>query len=83
MDVIFIDPGKMLRMEGSLGPLQQFAVQGIMTMELTRKGDSTHVSLKYTVGGYIPGGAAKFAAAVDQVIGNQFTRFIRFAEGKK
>lgn len=79
MRVIHVDPGKMLRMEGALGPLQQFAVTGVMTLEFKKAGDSTYVSLTYTVGGYIPGGASKFAAVVDQVIGNQFSRFTAYA----
>jgi hypothetical protein len=83
MDVIFIDPGKLLRMSGALGPLQQFAVTGVLSLEFKKAGDSTHVSLTYAVGGYIPGGVSKFAVIVDKVLGIQFERFIAYSEKKK
>jgi hypothetical protein len=78
MNVIFSDPGKVLRMEGGLGPLQQFAVNGVMTLEIKPDSTQTRVSLTYSLGGYIPGGAAKFAPLVDQVLGVQFKRFVGF-----
>ncbi len=80
--VIYVDPGKVFRMEGGLGPLQQFAVNGVLTLELTSEGESVKATLTYSVGGYIPGGVAKFAAAVDRVLGEQFRRFGEYA-GKK
>jgi hypothetical protein len=81
--LIYIDPGKMIRMEGGLGPLQQYAVNGIMTMEIKNVSDSSKVSLTYTVGGYIPGGVSKLAAGVNQVLEIQFKRFIGFVEKEK
>jgi hypothetical protein len=83
MRVIHLDPGKLLRMEGALGPLQQFAVTGVMSLEFKKAGDSTHVTLTYAVGGYVPGGVSKFAAPVDYVLGIQLKRFIAYAEQKK
>jgi hypothetical protein len=83
LKVIYIDPGKMIRMEGGLGPLQQFAVNGIMTMEISKDGDKSKVTLTYTVGGYIPGGVSKLAAAVNQVLEMQLKRFTDFAVEKK
>ncbi len=79
MTVISVDPGKMFRMEGGIGPLQQFAVSGVMTLEIKPDGDKCKVSLTYTVGGYIPGGAAKLAGVVDRVLGEQFRRFVEYA----
>jgi hypothetical protein len=79
MNVIYADPGKLFRMEGGLGPLQQYAITGVMTLEIKQEADRSMVSLTYTAGGYIPGGASKFAAIVDKVLGVQFQRFIGFA----
>jgi hypothetical protein len=79
MTVIYADPGKMFRMEGGLGPLQQFAVNGILTLEIRTVKDSSKVTLTYTVGGYIPGGVSKLAMVVDQVLGHQFSRFMDYA----
>jgi hypothetical protein len=83
MEVIFLDYGKTIRLQGALGPLQQYPVMGIMTVEFKKEADSTRVSMTYSVGGYIPGGAAKFSGIVDQVLGIQFSRFLAYAEQKK
>lgn len=70
--LIFVDKGKLLRMEGAFGPLQSMAVTGVMTFELTPDGDkATTVKMTYTVGGYAPGGLDKIAAPVDGVLGQQ------------
>jgi hypothetical protein len=67
-------------MSGGLGPLQQFPVNGILTLNIKESPDgSSIVNLSYTVGGFIPGGLAKLAGAVDQVMGIQFERFMKYA----
>lgn len=78
MEVVYADPGKLLRMEGGLGPLQQFPVNGVMTLMITEKQGETQITLTYTVGGYVTGGLAKLSGLVDQVMGQQFGRFIKF-----
>ncbi len=78
MAVVYADPGKLLRMEGGLGPLQQFPVNGVMTLTITEKQGETLITLTYTVGGYVTGGLAKLSGLVDQVMGLQFGRFIKF-----
>jgi uncharacterized protein YndB with AHSA1/START domain len=70
--IIFVDKGKLLRMEGAFGPLQSMAVTGVMTFELSADGDkATTLKMTYTVGGYVPGGLDKIAAPVDSVLGQQ------------
>ena len=70
--LIFVDKGKLLRMEGAFGPLQAMAVTGVMTFELTPNGDNaTTLKMTYTVGGYMPGGLDKLAPVVDEVLGQQ------------
>ena len=83
MTVIYAQPGKVLRMTGALGPLQQFATAGVLTIEFS--GDAQHsvVNLTYAVGGYIPGGFEKLAPAVDQVMVGQLTRFEQFVKTVK
>lgn len=78
MEVVYADPGKLLRMEGGLGPLQQFPVNGVMTLTITDKQGETLITMTYTVGGYVTGGLAKLSGLVDQVMGRQFGRFIKF-----
>jgi uncharacterized protein YndB with AHSA1/START domain len=70
--LIYVDKGKLLRMEGAFGPLQAMAVSGVMTFELKPEGDNaTKVTMTYTVGGYVAGGLEKMAAPVDSVLGLQ------------
>jgi len=83
MSVIYTDPGKIFRMSGALGPLQPYAVTGILTLEIKAYGDEARVSMTYTVGGYIPGGVSSFAELIDQTIAAQFQRFASFSEKKK
>jgi hypothetical protein len=79
MRVIFAQPGKVLRMQGALGPLQSEAVLGILTvaMEPTKDGSGTRLSFNYTVGGYSRFPMDKMAVAVDTVIGEQFASLIK------
>ncbi len=79
MRVIFASPGKVLRMQGALGPLQSEAVLGTFTvaMEPSKSGTGTKVSFSYVVGGYMRYKPADIATAVDKVIAEQFTRMIK------
>lgn len=79
--LIFVDKGKLLRMEGAFGPLQSMAVTGVMTFELTADDNkATTVKMTYTVGGYAPGGLDKIAAPVDGVLGQQLDELKAAAE---
>jgi hypothetical protein len=74
MRVIFAQPGKVLRMQGALGPLQSEAVIGTLTvaMEPANDGKGTKLSFSYVVGGYMRYKVAEIAPAVDKVLGEQF-----------
>jgi hypothetical protein len=76
MRVIFADPGKVLRMQGALGPLQSEAVLGTLTvaMEPLKDGAGTKLSFAYVVGGYMRYKVAEIAPAVDKVLAEQFKR---------
>jgi uncharacterized protein YndB with AHSA1/START domain len=80
MTVLYVDPGKIIRLEGGLGPLQAMAVNGIMTVVFTKLQDGTKLTVTYTVGGYTPGGLLQIASAVDNVLGLQVTRLKKVAE---
>lgn len=79
MRVIFAQPGKVLRMQGALGPLQSEAVIGTLTvaMEPAKDGKSTRVSFSYVVGGYMRYTVAEIAPAVDKVLGEQFKNLLQ------
>jgi hypothetical protein len=79
MRVIFAQPGKVLRMQGALGPLQSEAVIGTLTvaMEPVKDTTTTRVSFSYVVGGYMRYKVAEIAPAVDKVLGEQFKNMLQ------
>ena len=74
MVVVYINPPTTLRLEGALGPLQDFGVAGHLTFKLTTHGATTSIVATYDVGGHSPGGLDKIAGAVDGVLGEQVQR---------
>jgi hypothetical protein len=83
MTVIYADPGKILRLTGGLGPLQQMALTGVMTVVFTASGERTKVDITYAVGGQASQNLDKLAPLVDQVLTGQWTRFARFVNTGK
>jgi len=79
MRVIFAQPGKVLRMQGALGPLQSEAVIGTLTVAMAprREGEGSKVSLSYVVGGYMRYKVADIAPAVDTMLAAQFAGLIK------
>jgi hypothetical protein len=79
MRVIFAQPGKVLRMQGALGPLQSEAVIGTLTVAIEPAKDSntTKVSFSYVVGGYMRYKVPEIAPAVDKVLGEQFKNMLQ------
>ena len=71
MQVSFVDPAKLLRMTGGLGPLQGMGLHGALEFRLVPEGGGTRITLWYRAGGYSPDDLSKFAPVVDQVQGIQ------------
>ena len=77
MRVVYADPGKALRMVGSLGPLQSEALTGTMTITLKPGGTGkqgsagTRLGMEYVVGGYMRYKTDEIAPAVDKVLAEQ------------
>jgi uncharacterized protein YndB with AHSA1/START domain len=67
--VTFVDPGKLLRMTGGLGPLQGMGLGGVLEFRLAPAdgGAATTVTLRYRAGGYAPDDLSKLAPVVDRV----------------
>ena len=80
--VIFAQPGKMLRLHAALGPLQGMAVTGVLSFSLAPDGPGTRVTMTYRVAGAMTMESAKLAALVDQVMGIQLKRLGNFASGR-
>lgn len=81
MTVIFVDPNRMLRLDGALGPLQEAAVTGAMTWEFAGRDGGTDLLLTYVVGGFRPGGLEPLAVPVRAVLAEQLGRLKEHAEG--
>jgi hypothetical protein len=83
MVVEYIEAGKMLRMSGALGPLQELAVTGVLTVKLVEAKGKTTLELTYKVGGYVPSGLTTYAKPVDAMLDAQVQRLKKYAEGRQ
>jgi uncharacterized protein YndB with AHSA1/START domain len=80
MEVVYVAPGKTLRLSGALGPLQAIAASGSMMIELSAVEGGTKLEVTYAVAGYLPAGMNTWAAPVDGVLEEQFTRLKNYVE---
>jgi hypothetical protein len=80
MRIVYIQPNKVVRMAGALGPLQGSGLAGSLTWKLVEASGVTTLQLSYSVGGYMQGGFEKMAPAVDEVLNEQIQRLKVFVE---
>lgn len=78
--VVYVDPGRVLRLRGPLGPLQGLAVDGALTFALKPAGDGVDLQETYAVAGYAKDGLAAWPAPVDGVLAEQLGRLKRLVE---
>ena len=71
MSVTFVDPGKLMRMTGGLGPLQGMGLHGALEWRFVEENGGTRITLWYRAGGYAPDDLTKFVPVVDKVQGLQ------------
>lgn len=82
-EVVLAWPGRMLRLDAALGPLQDEGVSGALTFTLKpAAGGGTEIVQTYNVGGVRPE-VVGMASLVDQVISGQLTRLKTFVETGK
>jgi hypothetical protein len=82
--VEFSMPGKLLRLSGALGPLQEMGAYGLLGLRFQTDGTKTRLVTTYTVSGYQPGnGYGELAAGVNGVLTEQLLRLKRLAETGK
>jgi hypothetical protein len=74
MTVLFLAPGKLLRLRGALGPLQALAVDGVMTWSFKAAAGGSDITVSYAVAGYSAQGFDMLSKAVDQVMAEQIGR---------
>lgn len=80
MTVVYASPGKLLRLSGAIGPMQEAALVGTMTWRLSQADGGTTVELTYAVGGFRAGGFRDLPTVVDRVLGGQLARLKAFVE---
>ena len=82
--VITVLRDQMLRLQSALGPLQGGAVNGVLTFQLVPDAKAaaaaTVLTLTYVVNGASASALDKLAPAVNEVLGEQFGRLVRFVE---
>jgi len=81
MRVVYVAPGKVLRLRGALGPFQGLAVTGAMTFSVKSNGGGSDITLSYVVGGYAKDGFDALSKAADRVLGEQVARLKNTIEG--
>ena len=77
--VIYADPGKLLRLDAALGPLQEMAVTGILTFKLAPDGPGTRITMTYRIAGTMAMKGGKLAPLIDQVMTGQLNRLVAVA----
>jgi uncharacterized protein YndB with AHSA1/START domain len=78
--VIYVEPGKLLRMQGALGPLQSSGVASVLTWTFEPVEGGAKITLTVATGGYLPGGFDKIAVLVDGVLKGQVARLAAYAD---
>ena len=74
LHVVYVAPGKVLRLRGALGPFQGLGVDGAMTWTVKGGATGTDIAVSYSVGGYAKDGFDGAAKAADRVLGEQIER---------
>ena len=77
--VLMAVPGKLLRFRGALGPFQEMAVTGVMSVRLEPKDAGTEAVVTYRLSGDESHRLGDMAAVVDPVVREQFAGFAALA----
>lgn len=80
MRIVFVEPEKLLRMTGGLGPLQQMGVFGALDWSLSKTPEGTAIVLTYRVQGFSPEGFEQLAPIVANVQKIQLLGLVNFVE---
>jgi len=80
MEVVMAAPGEKLVMRGPMGPLQTLAITAVLSIQLSPDAGGAKLVATYAAGGYIPGGLNTWAATLDKVLTEQFTRLKNYVE---
>lgn len=78
MEIVYHQPGKVLRLSGGLGPLQEMGVAGALTFAFAESEGHTTVLMTYAVTGADHSGLDAIAAPVSEVLTGQLVRFSEY-----
>jgi uncharacterized protein YndB with AHSA1/START domain len=78
--VIYVANGKLVRMQGGLGPLQPLAVNGVYTLAVAQVEGRTVLTSTYRVAGTADAALDQWAPKVDEVLGEQARRLVAYVE---
>ncbi len=82
--VIMAVKNELLRLDAALGPLQENAVNGVLTFRLKpTDDDTTELDVDYRVNGSSASGLDQVAPAVDAVLAMQIDRLLRYIDTGK
>ena len=77
--VIHVRTNQLLRLDGALGPMQEMAVTGVLTVRLAPVDGGTEAKVTYRVSGDSSHRLGELAPVVDKVLGQQFGGFAALA----
>jgi hypothetical protein len=77
--IIYYNPNREIRFDGSLGPLQTLSVQGRMIWKIEASETGSEITFSYMVHGSSAGGFEGIAPAVDSVVRQQLDRLVQKA----
>ena len=82
--VVLVQPGRVIRLSAALGPLQELAVNGVLTIAAGAgsgaEAGKNFLRISYRVSGDASAGLDRLAPAVDKVIAEQFRRLKNLVE---
>ena len=81
--VVFCQPGKVLRLDARLGPLQALPLAAVLTFTTDKAEGGTTLHLTYRVAGPPDANLERSAAPVDAVLAEQMQRLKALAESGK
>jgi hypothetical protein len=78
--VIMVRKDAVVRMAGALGPLQDMAVNAVLTFAIEVKDGKTLLNMNYRVNGGANSGLDQLASAVDGVLTEQMHRLVSYVD---
>lgn len=76
--VVMLRRNELVRLSAALGPMQEMAVSGVLSIAIAAKDEGSEATVTYRVSGTPAHALDKIASVVDQVVGLQFGGWAAF-----